>query len=274
MARRRGSRGPDATQDMRAVGDDPRPLGPTEAPDERAALRTRRRFARRQWSRRWLAWRPLVLVLALVALVGVAVWLVFFSSYFAVQAVRVTGLQHLRPSQVERAAAVPTGEPLARADLARIRSRVQAMEEVRSADVTRQWPDTVRIDVVERQPVAVVDLGGQLRGLDEDGVVFRDFPRAPAGLPRLETAATTGSEALREGARVAAALPASLASQVDHVTVETVDAITLELRDGREVAWGSAEESGQKAAVLADLLSAVKAKHYDVSVPGQPTTRD
>lgn len=242
--------------------------------DPVAALRTRRRFARRQWSRRWLAWKPVVLVLALVALVVVGVWLVFFSSYLAVQGVRVTGLQHLRAGEVERTAAVPRGEPLARADLARIRARVQAMEEVRSADVTRQWPDTVRIDVVEREPVAVVDLGGQLRGLDEDGVVFRDFPRAPADLPRLETSTTTGSEALREGARVAAALPSSLAAKVDHVTVETVDAITLELRDGREVAWGSADQSDQKATVLADLLTAVRAQHYDVSVPGQPTTRN
>ena len=44
------------------------------------------------------------------------------------------------------------------------------------------------------------------------------------------------------------------------------------LRDGRQVEWGSAEQSKQKAEVLAELLTAVDAKHYDVSVPGQPTT--
>jgi cell division protein FtsQ len=43
------------------------------------------------------------------------------------------------------------------------------------------------------------------------------------------------------------------------------------LSDGSEVRWGSAEESGLKADVLATLMS-VPATTYDVSVPGLPTT--
>lgn len=255
---------PQATQGIGAVpgADEPDPT----------VLRSRRRFARRQWTRRWLAWRPVLAITAVVLLVVGGIWLVFFSSYFAVQGVDVTGAQQLRAAQVERAASVPVGEPLARVDLDRIRRRVEALAAVKSADVTRQWPDQVRIAIVERQPVAVVEIGGKLHALDEDGVVFRDLARAPAGLPRVATTAATAAEALREGALVVAALPAELAAKVDHVDVATVDEITLELRDGRQVIWGSAELSDQKAAVLADLLVAVKARQYDVSVPGQPTT--
>lgn len=238
-----------------------------------AAARTRRRFARRQWARRWLTWKPLLTVLLLLALVAGGIWLVYFSSYLSVQGVQVKGVEQLRGSEVERAAAVPTGEPLARVDLDRIRTRVEALAPVKSADVSRQWPDEVLITVVERQPVAVVDIGGRPRGLDEDGVVFREYRRAPADLPRIETSTSTGAEALREGALVVSSLPGDLAAKVDHVTVETVDEISLELHDGREVEWGSAEQSEQKAEVLNDLLAAVRAKHYDVSVPGQPTTR-
>ncbi len=51
----------------------------------------------------------------------------------------------------------------------------------------------------------------------------------------------------------------------------TVDQITLVLRDGRQVLWGSAEESDAKARVLVALLKEPAAS-YDVSVPGQPTT--
>ena len=43
------------------------------------------------------------------------------------------------------------------------------------------------------------------------------------------------------------------------------------LRDGRQVVWGSAEDSAAKAEVLVALLKE-PAKRYDVSVPGQPTT--
>lgn len=260
------SRDPEATQGFDAV------LGDDE-PDQ-TVLRSRRRFARRQWARRWLTWKPLVAVVLLIALLVGGIWLVYFSSYLAVQGVHVTGLQQLGTAQVERVAAVPEGQPLARLDLDRIRTRVGALAAVKSVDVSREWPDHVRIAVVERTPVAVVDIGGQLHGLDEDGVVFRDYRRAPVGLPRIETSADTASDALREGALVVAALPDALAAKVDHVSVATVDEISLHLRDGRTVEWGSSERSDQKAQVLADLIAAVRAKTYDVSVPGQPTTHN
>jgi cell division protein FtsQ len=237
-----------------------------------AVVRTRRRFVRRQWARRWLAWKPVVAVLVFVGMLVGGIWLVFFSSYLSVQGVEVTGVQQLKAGQVRAAADVPEGQPLARVDLDRIRSRVEAMAEVRSADVTREWPDQVRISVQEREAIAVVEIGGRLRGMDAEGVVFRDYATAPADLPRVESPVSTGSDALREAALVVASMPADLAARVDHVEVKTVDEISLVLRDDRTVQWGSAEESDVKAEVLAEMLVARQAQHYDVSVPGRPTT--
>lgn len=236
------------------------------------ADRTRRRFARRQWARRWLAWRYVVAAVALVVLVAGGAWVVYFSAWLSVKGVEVDGVGLLSAAQVRDAAAVPEGEALARVDLDRVRSRVEALAPVRSADVSRQWPDQVLIEVRERVAIAVVEIGGRLQGMDGEGVVFRDYAQAPTGLPRVETGADTGSEALREAALVVAALPADLQTRIDHVGVATVDEISLELRDGRIVEWGSAEDSELKARVLADLLAARRAPYYDVSVPGQPTT--
>lgn len=233
--------------------------------------RTRKRFVRRQWARRWLAWRPVLAVVLLLALAVGLVWLVFFSSSFSVQGVDVRGTSQLTTAEVRAAAAVPEGQALARVDLDRVRTRVEALAPVKSADVSREWPHQVRIDVTERVPVAVVAISGKLRGMDEDGVVFRDYAQAPPDLPLVETGTDTGSEALREAALVVAALPADLARRVDHVEVATVDEISLALRDGRTVRWGSAAESELKAEVLATLLER-RAQVYDVSVPGQPTT--
>ncbi len=255
------------------------PLAPDAPADESpVTARSRRRFARRQWARRWLAWKYVVAAVLVVALVGGAIWLVFFSAQLSVQGVDVQGTERLSPREIRSAAAVPLGEPLARVDLGRIRSRVQALAPVKSADVTREWPDQVLVTVVEREPIAVVELGGRLQGMDADGVIFQSYAKAPAGLPRVETSSRTGSEALREGALVVAALPTSLAKGVDHVEVTTVDEISLELRDGRTVVWGSASESEEKARVLAALLAKKQGDSppqvLDVSVPGLPTTRD
>lgn len=238
---------------------------------EETTIRSRRRFARRQWARRWLAWKPVVAVLLLLASVVGAIWTAFFSSVLAVEGVSVDGTELLTPSQVRAAAAVPTGDPLARVDLDRVRSRVEALAAVKSADVTRTWPHEVLITVEERVAVAVVEIGGRIRGMDDSGVVFVDYQKAPTGLPHVRSSTDTRADALQEAARVIAALPSELDAQVDHVAVETVDQISLVLRDGRTVVWGSAEQSEEKARVLAALLER-PAQTYDVSVPGQPTT--
>ena len=75
---------------------------------------------------------------------------------------------------------------------------------------------------------------------------------APAGLPRF--ALPTGPAARATGhavAVVAAALPATVLAQLAQISADTPQSITLVLRDGRTVAWGSAERSAQKAALAA-----------------------
>lgn len=237
-----------------------------------ATRRTRRRFARRQWARRWLSLRYVLALLVVLALLGTSVWLVFFSTTLQVQEVRVVGNELLSDAQVRERADVPLGEQLALVDLGRADARVASLAEVRSVDVTRTWPDGVRIEVVERTAVAVVELAGRVRGLDAEGVVFREYPTAPRGMPRIQPGGSAGIDALKEAATVVSALPEDLAARLDHVEVDTVDQITLVLRDQRRVLWGSAEESGLKSQVIARLL-AEQGTVYDVSVPGSPTVR-
>ena len=226
---------------------------------------------RRQWARRWLAWKYVVAAVLLVVVVVAAVWATYFSSLLTVSGVEIEGADVVGVGEIRRAADVPMGDPLARVDVERVQSRVEALAGIKSADVTRRWPHDLLITVEERQAVAVVEIGGRIRGMDDTGVVFRDFAEVPIGLPRVQTSTDTRSEALAEAARVIEALPEDLVATVDHVEVETIDQIRLVLRDGRVVVWGSADESDQKAEVLAVLLER-PAQTYDASVPGQPTT--
>ena len=240
--------------------------------DERTLALARKRFVRRQWARRWLAWRSIALALVVLAATGFGVWLVFFSSTLAVKGVRVEGTGVLDPRQVRRAAAVPTGTPLATVDLAAIAARVEKLPAVASVDVSRSWPDKVRVLVRERQAVAVVERDVRLEGLDADGVVFRDYLSRPRDLPVIRMSAGTRADALAEAARVAGALPPGIAARVSYVRVRTLDTISLVLRNGRTVLWGSADASAEKAKVLTVLLRQ-RASLYDVSVPGQPVIR-
>lgn len=246
------------------------------ADDAETTIRiARKRFARRQWARRWLAWRRVVVGLLVVGLLAGGVWLVFFSSVLAVAGVQVEGNAELSGAAVRRAAAVPIGAPLATVDLGSVTARVRKLPAVKSVDVSRAWPDRVRVDVTERQAVAVVDAGrpgGQLRGIDAGGVVFGHHASRPQHLPMIRRGERTGSDALAEAATVAGSLPRSLSGTVAYVEVRTVDRISVELRNGRTVLWGSADDSVNKARVLSVLLRQPAAV-YDVTVPGQPVIR-
>lgn len=237
----------------------------------RADDRSRRAFARRQWRRRWVTWKYVVASVLLVAVVVGGLWLVLFSQTFAVKQVEIVGADQLPVETVLGAAGDIEGEPLARLDLAGVETRVKSLAEVRDARVTRQWPDTVRIEIEERVAVAVVEIGDQLRGLDEEGAVFDRYRTAPDDLPRVETSPAAGRDALREAAAVVAALPRGIRALVDHVEVATVDQISLVLRDDRTVLWGSADESDLKAEVLGLLLREDREADMDVSVPGRPS---
>ena len=216
-----------------------------------------------------MTWKWIVGVLATVTLLFGTVWLVWFSSVMGVKSVTVAGTGYLSADEVRAAAGVPMDEPLARLDLASIEGRVAALAPVKSVDVRRVWPDAVAVKIEERTAVAVVSIGGQVRGLDDEGVVFRTFARKPRELPLVQADPEARTEAIAESAAVVSAMPADLARRVDHVEVRTPDEITLVLRNGRTVLWGSADQSELKARVLVALLSQ-RGREYDVSVPGQP----
>ena len=240
---------------------------------EQATVATaRRKFRRRRLTRRLVALRPVLAVLAVVATVAGLVWVFFFSTLLAAQGVQVRGTDVVSPSRVRALAAVPLDKPLARIDTDAIQARIEDLAAVKSVEVSRCWPHKICIDVTERQAVAVVAKEGTLWGLDDTGILFRQYPRRPAGLPSVHMLATTSTDALAESARIIGALPESIAKRVDYLDVRTVDEISLRLRSGATVTWGSAEDSGNKARVLGPLLAAKPdARTYHVSVPGSPT---
>jgi cell division protein FtsQ len=220
--------------------------------------------------RRWV----LLAGVAVALLVVGAAWVVLASSITAVTSVVVVGAQRTSPDAVRAAAQTSVGRPLLRVDLAGIERRVDAIPQVASATVTRVWPHTLRITVVERVPAATYRTAdGTWLLLDPTGVVVGQAVSRPAGLV-LVTTDPTGSDqaALTAAATVAGSLPTSLRAKVRSVFAASADSVQLTLTSGATVRWGSAQDTALKARVLAALMTR-RASVYDVSAPGAPTTR-
>jgi len=230
--------------------------------------------------RRRTRWRTAFFALAGVAIVGGVGWALLGDRLLVVRSVTVTGTHLLTPAQVIAAAGIPLGTPLLNVDTGAVTRRVEALPKVASAAVTEDWPDHVAITVTERVPVMALRMAdGGYDLVDKDGVIVRYAKAKPAALPLLMTSLPGG--ALRGDPSVAAVtdvlteLQPWLAQQVAQVRAAPVPAgpeqVTLTLRDGTTVQWGSPDGAAQKNRELA-ILRGSHARDIDVSAPGTVVT--
>jgi cell division protein FtsQ len=216
-----------------------------------------------------------------VALVGGVGWSLLGNRVFVVRSVTVTGTHLLAPEQVIAAADVRLGTPLLSVNPGAVTRRVEAINDVASATVTEGWPDHLTITVTERVPaVAVKMAAGGYDLVDQAGVIVTYAKAKPAGLPLFVTAlpggALRGNPDVTAAAGVLAELQPWLARQVAEVRAAAVPAgpeqVTLSLRDGKTVQWGSEGDAAQKIRELSILLPG-KVRDVDVSAPGTVVTK-
>ncbi|MDI1464861.1 FtsQ-type POTRA domain-containing protein [Catellatospora sp. KI3] len=233
--------------------------------------------ALRQFMRRQSAWRQLLLrkrgrlrparrrrlllarlaAVAAVALVaGALSWLVLASPVLGVRDIHVEGALVLDADQVREAAGVPLDTPLARVDTDAVAARVAALPPALTVDVSRSWPSTLVITVVERTAVAGVPVGKKYDLFDDHGVIYRTVSSLPSGLVRVRLATPGPQDVSTQAAlTVLRALTKELRRDLDTLIVDGPARIRLELRGDRVVTWGDAEESVSKAKVATALLS-------------------
>jgi cell division protein FtsQ len=238
-----------------------RPAGRATRPASPSSGRPRRR----RWPRR-LA----VLVLVLALLVGCG-WVVGYSGLFAVDRVEVTGLHRLDPESIRQVAAVPLGVPEVYQDLPAIEGRVSVIPQVASVRATRDWPRSIKITVVEREPLLGVLQPNGFAIIDRAGVAYETAATLPAGVVRADVDPSDVKLLAQVGAAVLA-MPAGLKKQVARVASTSENAIAVILTSGVRVNWGSSADSALKAKVVVTLLKQ-RPTAIDVSSPHNPAIR-
>jgi cell division protein FtsQ len=211
---------------------------------------------------------------AVVCFVGVAAWVALYSSVFSLRTVTIEGLVRLSKQQVLDRADLPGGRSLLRVDPAAIQARVERLAPVAHVTVRRRWPHGVVITVTERRPVAVVATGSDWVLVDIHGVAFATVHAAPSGLLPVRVGAPMadgGTADARSALTVYRALSPRLRAQVVQLKATSPESVSFQLRNGREVVWGSPTDNVRKLAVLRALLPR-RAVRYDVSAPGVAVT--
>jgi cell division septal protein FtsQ len=239
---------------------------------ERSTLVGRQRAGRARRRRsRPVAWLGAVALGATLAAVGAGLfagwtWLVT-SPRFAVAAVDVRGAARVGPARVLAAAGIEPGAGLLTLDVREVRARIEAMPEIRRADVVRELPDRVTILVEERRPFTLVH-AGRLHWVDEEGYPLGAETRAVAtdvplisGLTEQELATMRTAPGPR--ARAAIALirtllrsGSPLAAEIAEIDVSRPEGPVLWTVDGLEVRLGQ-EDWEERLARLEGVLAQV-----------------
>ena len=210
----------------------------------------------------------------MLALAAVA-WVIWGSPLLAVRTVQVDGVTTLPAEQVRETAGLAEGTPLLRVDVVAAQQRVAQLPQVDSVEVTRGWPSTVVITVVERTPVAVVGTPGRRSLVDARGVLFDTITGdAPDGVVPLDVADPGPDDPPTMAALGAlTALPGDVREQVTAASATSREDVSLTLEDGTQVRWGTPDETTEKAAALAAVLGQIDAEALepadtiDVSTP-------
>lgn len=121
---------------------------------------------------------------------------------FSLRRIETRGAVRVSVRAINDVAADQPSMALAMIDLEATRARLLQFGWIREARVSRRWPDTLVIDVIERQPAAIWQNAGRLSIVDAEGVVLE--PVRVEAMPELPL--VIGDGANRQIAALAALL--------------------------------------------------------------------
>lgn len=198
----------------------------------------------------------IAIVLAVVVTFTVSTIAIYRSPLFGIDEVQIIGAERLAADTVRNLAAVPDDATLIRYSARAIEERLLAYAWIAEAQVTRDYPHTLRIRIVERKPIASVDTGETFWAVDKTGMVLgeqsldetstlpvvRDVP----GLD-LKSGRASTSEVLLNALRVLSGISEELRMKLRAVTAPTIDETTLLTTENVEILIGDASELETKS---------------------------
>lgn len=210
--------------------------------------------------------RKLIALLAVAVLAG-ATYVLGYSTLFTVSSVEVMG------SNKPITTGITKGEKLARVEPRAISAKIEMLDWVESADVSRNWINgKVVISLTPRTPIAIY----KDQVIDSSGSSFVPQGEPPQGL--IEIHAASIEDAVKAVAFFTE-LPEELNSTLTVVKVRATGALVLLLENNGkkvEVRWGIDSDNELKTKVYKALIALPEnadIKRVDVSAPHAPIVK-
>ena len=202
-----------------------------------------------------------------VAVLAGATYILGYSTFFTVTSVEVIG--SVKPINT----GIIKGEKLARVEPRAVATKLENLDWVESADVSRNWINgKVVVELKQRTPIATFN--NQV--IDSTGASFIPQGERPSGLIEIQA---NGIEAATKAVNFLTELPEELNSTLTVVKVRATGAFVLITENNGkklEIRWGSNPEKELKIKVYKALIALPEnadIKRVDVSAPHAPIVK-
>lgn len=214
-----------------------------------------------------LAWRPsrgffvLSAAVSIIALFGYGAFWIWTSPVFKVSEVEVVGNERIStPSIIEASGVI--GQSMFNADLAEVQRQMYALPLIYNVHIERDWPNTIRIVVDERQAWGTWEQAGAAYTIDREGVVL-GLGAGPDGGPIIRSS-EEGSrlvgdrvdyQAVDAAAEIYEKLPRYLGDTVAEVAFTRGQGVTVTTTSNQVALLGDSSSITYKLAVWSALAT-------------------
>ena len=210
-------------------------------------------------------------LLAVIAVLGVALWLLMANVVFVVRNVQVEGAGEIPAGDVLRLSEIRLGGPMRRVDPEQVRLAVESDGRLAFVGLEKRYPNQLLLTVRPRTHDAVILQGGKVLVLDSAGYVSRILDQLPEDLPyvsglrasyyllgrQLDTA---DGRCAAMGAVLEALKARGATRYASEINVENIEDLRIITRTGVTVLLGDGENMPDKIAWMAGALADLEAR--------------
>ena len=223
--------------------------------------------------------KAVLAITATLIIFGGGSYLLGWSSLLTVKQIEITGVPTLKSErEIAKSLDLSIGDKLARVDARALANRLNAIEWIESADISRNWlHGKVAVDLQARTPVALyTELGKPQVALDASGVTFQLPGEIPAGLPKVSSSSVASGLTAIE---LFTEMPKEFSDGIDRLIAVSPTNIVINGKfSGRnlQIVWGDSEDTSLKLKVITALLDRPENKSIrliDVTAPHAPIVK-
>jgi cell division protein FtsQ len=196
---------------------------------------------------------------------------------FQVKRVEIQGIHHMDRLPVYSVALDQKSTAMPLVDLGEIRNKLLGFGWVQDARVSRRLPDTLLVDIVERQPAAIWQYQGKLNLIDKEGVILQ--PVDPQAMPDLPV--VVGPDANTQAGSLTALLDAAPRLKPMFAGATWIGDRRWDVRfnTGETLALPEGDQQSRDAYAKFDRMDQAAALlgkgfvHFDMRIPGKFVVR-